>query len=269
MSIKTKQMAVRDKQYPYVNTDNTLQGTMNPLKLFFCKHGVTIDAVTPANSIVYSTVGDFHFKDTDLALLDDERIHHVGTSGFFKNSDPDAYTTALGTIAATTDVLIVMGSQPKASNGNINVRIRDDSGINVTDLKCDGGRTTGTGRSSITDDNATTITAAAAPLSLVLATDYCVATAFDRTANTMVTYASDGAVGASNTATTSDDISTITEALPYVDEPAMLVNAEYYAMALFVFPSGTLPSNWQEKANWMAFNWVNGDFVFPPEWAEL
>jgi hypothetical protein len=49
----------------------------------------------------------------------------------------------------------------------------------------------------------------------------------------------------------------------FTSAPSVTMTGGFYALGFFVYPAGTLPKNWKMLAEVAAWNWAEGNYIFP------
>lgn len=267
----TKSMSIRDqndKSIPYVDSDNNLIGTMNPLKLFVCQHGVDgntgiIDAVNKhygvqsgatitvaSDGLVTSDVENWVLQNSKT----DSGIDEVAATLDATNAD-DILVIGVGKINTPLDADDIFFSLKNLTGGAsvIGARARETTGAVTpgyfTDLT----------------PNIVSSTADPGPY-IATGTTYALMNAFDRSGN-MVSIRNDGSIASA--VEVSDSLAAATAALDYSIDPALQLRCSFFAYGVFRFDAGTLPANWKAMANMMAWNWALENYIFPANWRNL
>lgn len=264
--IKTLAMALRETDalttgttIPHINSSNALVGTCNPLKLFLCPYGLS--NVGTINARLNNAVGVTSiFIGSDATLTSNMIVPSTGYKA------ADGAMTELN-IGATDDVLIVAaGQQSSANSFRFDIADTADGATSIALLALRN-NVAGTGQCIITDDASAHTVSLTALSAATAATDQIYAVAFDRSANGKA-HRDSGTVASIATQTTS--IATVTGALTFASAaPSIFMFGKYYAVAMFKFTAGTLPSDWEAQVSWMGANWILGNYVVPPAWKNL
>jgi len=263
----TKAMSIRnadDLSIPHVDSNNNIIGTINPLKMFVCQHGVSgIGCIESVNKHYAAVDG------TTIAVAADGLISTDGIEWDFQNNISDSGTDELAAdfdAAATTDLLIIASGQLDTAlhATDIVLGLRDNSSFcTVSTRAATGG---GINPGYFSEATPTAVQGAVDPgPNVVNATTYVLYNAVDRSGN-FIAGRNDGSIASAVEVV--GDVSSATAEMDYA-APFLQTKGKIYAMGIFHFPNNTLPANYKAMANWMAWNWAAGNYVFPANWRNL
>ena len=258
-------MSVSNGDFSFINPENNLVGTMNPLKMFFGPMG--IDKTNSNNAF-------WHFKDAINKLqsqtgfgtdvVDNKMINTtifnllLEPGGSF---DPNPVHNILQ-LDGTTDILMILAGNPKAdANQTCSFNVRDFNLGGFMGARARVGAAAQGAR--FQDDNAVNIQVTSTNTTDV---DQIVVSAFDRSVN------ANGHRNFGTGASIEDSFISMATAngpVSFSSQPEISINSDAYAAGLYYFPNG-LPLDWKEVSNWLGWNWANQNYIVgPSHWEEL
>ena len=269
--IKSKTMAVRDSEIPYVDSNNDLQGSVPSLAFFVCEHGVTGSGTT---AYVEDAVNKLRVATGSGTQVTNNRIDTDATNAFNLLADSTGATTgaaltAINTalqLTATQDILMVVAGLPETNGTDeyLNFTFRDNGGSSIVAVR---GRTGASPNApSITDNSGNTATETFT--ALTSATDNVICHISDRTANRLNGYRNEGKNDAAYQGGGNVDISLVTDTLAFGSAPQAQLRGHIAGAAFFRLPAGTInsnPSHFRALADWMGAQWLAGNYVIHPE----
>lgn len=239
--------------------DNKLAGTFSPLKHFFCRDGV--DAST--SGTVDNFITDAITQQTVVSAASSTYSGYIsGEDVLFEADYVEEKTNGYvhDAIPATSDILIIIagGQSDELPILRLGIGNNDSTG-----WASSSSMESGAGACDIYDSSGTQF--AYGGLTLGANDENVVIMPVDRSSaiGVPVLYANSAtpSTGTLKDMTASIDIPLST--------PKFAVIGRQYASAMFVFPNNGLPSTWKLDSLWMAEQWKNGNYVFPPAWANL
>lgn len=269
--IKSKSMAVRDAELPYIDSNNDLQGSVPSLAFFVCEHGVTGSG---AAAYVEDAVNKFRIATGNGTQVTNGRIDTDATNAFWGIADNDGGTTgsALTTInavlqlSATQDVFMVVAGLPETGGTDeyLNFAFRDNGGNAIVAVR---GRTGASPNApAITDNSGNSATETFT--ALTSATDNVICHISDRTANLLNGYRNEGKFDAAYEGGGAVNLATVTEVLTFSAAPQAQIRGHIAGAAFFRLPAGTIngnPAHFRALADWMGAQWLAGNYVIHPE----
>ena len=261
--INSKQMQVRDLSGCYVDDSNVLQGVCNPLKMFFSKRGVTnlgegSARLTCPVSGIYTEPGAGMTLDGDLILQSATTLDILGSD------DTVAAVEAQVGSGVDDDVLLVFSGRPRVANDQFTINVQDTAGGN-TSLVSMKNKNAPALLPTVIDAGGVTVSTAT--MGVTTAGEFYTSfMGIDRSAN-LECNRNDGSKAGTVIEQTAS-LATLLSGFVFDDTPQVNFNADIYAMGYFIFPKG-LPANYKAMANWMAWNWAFGNYVFPDSWRNI
>ena len=270
--IKSKTMAVRDSEIPYVDSNNDLQGSVPSLAFFVCEHGVTGSGTTAyvedaVNKLRVATGSGTQVTnnriDTDATVIFNDIHDSNGTAA------PDATAmAAVGaalSLSATQDIFMVVAGLPETNGTDeyLNFTIRDSSYSSLVAVR---GKT-GTANAPRISDDAGIVVEETFTI-LTSATDNVICHISDRTANRLNGYRNEGKNDAAYQGGGNVDISLVTGTLTFDTIPEAQLRGHIAGAAYFRLPAGTIngnPAHFRAIADWMGAQWLAGNYVIHPE----